>query len=438
VIAADEAPTDGLFFAHAEHAFWLPVATRSGPDGRFVLAHARGAPLGNVLRASAEGFAPTWRAKSFPGEEAELVLRRGGTLEGRVSSADGGPLADAQLVVVAMEQPTLPRTNFALASTDSEGNYRLENLPPLTMIVVRMQDDDRPDVRPLQMIDGATVRVDFGAPLVAVALEGNLLAADGTPKPLQNLGLFERSSATWNSSWIASTTDSRGRFLFPAVAPGHYLVFLIDALGNQLRCVDELELGTELLHVVRDIHVPASRLEVRVRSAADGAPLGAVGVVLEHLEADGSAPFAALASSNAEGQARLSEQRPGRYRVTAYPTDGRHGYATREEVELGDTPTELEFVLGPGGAALVTVHAADGRALPRASVVFDAGDGREHNFSQVPETDSDGRFRAVGLAPGTYTVRVRMAGFEPVEKRLDFQPGEEALVPVVLSPTAPR
>jgi hypothetical protein len=214
-------------------------------------------------------------------------------------------------------------------------------------------------------------------------------------------------------------------------------VFLIDELGRHLRCVDEFELAGELLLVERDLHVPASELHVTLRSA-DGAPVAEAAIVLERLEASGEEPFAALGLSGADGTFRFVEQRPGRYRVTAYPSDGRLGFATHELVELGDEPAALTLTHGPGGAALVTVHSTDGRALARATVLFVTGDGREHNFSQVPETDSDGRFRAVGLAPESYTVRVLHEGHEPASVRLDFTPGEEVLVPIVLRPQNPR
>ncbi|MEQ1894867.1 MAG: carboxypeptidase-like regulatory domain-containing protein, partial [Planctomycetota bacterium] len=91
-----------------------------------------------------------------------------------------------------------------------------------------------------------------------------------------------------------------------------------------------------------------------------------------------------------------------------------------------------------GGSVQVTVRADDGKPLARATVLFVTADGQEHNFSQVPETDADGRFRAVGLAPGSYTVRVQCAGHEPASLRLDFTPGEETLLPITLRPRAAR
>lgn len=437
VVAEDEAPTDGLFFARSEDAYWLPVQARSGSDGRFVLAHVGVSALGSMLRVSADGYAPTWSRNARPGEELELVLRPGGTLEGRVTGADGGPWSGAQVVVVAMEQPTLPRTNFALATTDLEGKYRIEHLPPLTMIAVLMRDGDRPDVRPLQMVEGALVRADFGSVPSGVTLRGTLFGLDGAPRGQQNVGLFERSSAAWNRDWIASTTDRDGHFLFEGVQPGRYLVFLIDELGRHLRCVDQFELGSELLLVERDIHVPDGELLVHLRRE-DGAPVAQAAIALERLEPDGDDLFAALGLSGVDGSFHFIEQRPGRYRVSAYPTDGRLGFATHEVVELGDAPAEIWLTHGPGGSALVTVRSADGRPLARATVLFVTADGREHNFSQVPETDSDGRFRAVGLAPGTYTVRVQCEGHEPASLRLDFTPGAEALLPITLRPRSPR
>jgi len=407
------------------------VQARSGPDGRFTLAHV--GPGAHVLRASAAGFAPTWKAGARAEEEHALVLRAGGTLVGRATGADGGPLAGAELVVVAMEQPTLPRTNFALAETDLEGHFRLEHLPAVTMIAVLMRDG-RPDVRPVQMLDGAEVRVDYATPLAGLRLTGRVLDADGRPLGLQNLGLFDRDQATWNSEWIASTTDGEGRYLFEGLEPGDYLVFLIDELGRGLRCVDGFTLEDELYTHERDIHVPSGELFVRLTAQGGPAPVEGAALVLEYLDPAGAEHFAALGVTGADGTFRFVELRPGRYRVVAYPTDGRNGYRAGGPVELGREPAALALELPPGGSVSVRVRDADGRPLARARVLFAAADGLEHNFSQVPETDARGEFRAVGLVPGEYRVRVTLDGYRALEQPFTFELGPEARLELSLSP----
>ena len=437
VLAEDEVPTDGLFFTAAEGAYWLPVHARSGPDGRFELRHV--GPGAHVLRASAEGFAPAWKAQARPASEHTLELGRGGTLVGLVTGADGGPLSGAEVVVVAMEQPALPRTNFAHTVTDLEGRYRIEHLPAVTMIAVLLRDG-RPDVRPLQVLEGAEMAVNFETPLAGLRLTGRLLDGEGRPLALQNLGLFDREQATWNSDWIASTTDDQGRYLFAGLEPGDYLVFLIDELGRGLRCVDGFRLSDELLAHERDIRVPSCELELRLRSERDGTPIEGAALVLEYLDPDGSEHFAALGVSRPDGSFRFVQQRPGRYRASAYPGDGRHGYRSNALVELGAEPAALELALPPGGSVTVQVRTSDGRPLARARVLFLAEDGLEHNFSQVPETDSAGLFRAVGLVPGAYRVRVALAGYRPLEQPFSFELGPEVRLELVLDslPDAPR
>jgi len=434
VVAEDEVPTDGLFFAGAQDTYWLPVQAVSGPDGRFTLRQV--GPGAHVLRASLAGHAPTWKTLAQPGSEHVLTLPRGGTLVGRVTGADGGPLAQAEIVVVAMDQPSLPRTNFALARTDLEGRYRLEHLPPMTMIAVLIRGD-RPDVRPLQMLEGAEVQVDFATPLSGLRLSGRLLDEEGRPLGLQNLGLFDRKEATWNSEWIASTTDREGRYLFEGLEPGDYLVFLIDELGRGLRCVDGLTLSDELFAHEHDIRVPHGQLEVRLRAAQGGVPVEGVALVLEYLEPSGGEHFSGLGLSGADGSFRFVQQRPGEYRLSAYPTDGRHGYRSGTRVTLGDEPVALALELPPGGSATLRVRARDGRPLARARVQFVAADGLAHNFSQVPETDAEGLFHAVGLVPGDYRVRVTQAGHRTLEQPFHFELGSAAVLELTLDPDSP-
>jgi hypothetical protein len=332
-----------------------------------------------------------------------------------------------------MEQPSLSRTNFALARTDLEGRYRLEHLPALTLIAVLMRDG-RPDVRPLQMLDGAEVTIDFETSLAGLRLTGRVLDAEGRPLALQNIGLFDRKKATWNSEWIASTTNREGQYLFEGLAPGDYLVFLIDELGRGLRCVDGFTLSDELLLHERDIRVPRGELGVRLRSEQEDTPIAGAAVVLEYLDPEGDTHFSAMGVSGADGTFHFVEQRPGRYRLVAYPTDGRHGFLLIPMVELRSEPTTLELELPPGGSVTVRVRSSDGRPVARARVLFAATDGLEHNFSQVPETDSDGLFRAVGLTRGRYVVRVALDGYRPLERPFDFELDPESRLELTLDP----
>lgn len=78
---------------------------------------------------------------------------------------------------------------------------------------------------------------------------------------------------------------------------------------------------------------------------------------------------------------------------------------------------------------IVTLHGVvrDGRGqpLPGAVVVVD---GTPHEAV----TDGDGRFRFPPIAAGTWTIRVRLSGFAPVEQIVELAPGEARELPIVL------
>lgn len=441
VTSERDAATDGLFLNGAEQFFWLPIRTVTGPDGRFELAHLQ--PGEHTLRVSAPDFATAWkprvRVPRPPGSELLIDLPVGGTVEGRITREDGGPEADSEVVCVVMDQSG-PLTNFAYTRTDADGRYRFEHMPPTTMIVVRMRvqsGTERPDVRPVQVVDDGTVTVDFDAPRRGVRLHGRVLASDGTPVPHQNLGLFQHEVARWNQNWVASSTGADGAYVFDGVTPGRYEVYLIEEMGLGLRCLEELEIaGSDMEH---ELHLPPGRLEVTVVDAKTGAPVErTVLSVMRASDKDGdsgSGRFAAYGMTDAQGRFGFTDLRAGTYRVFAYPTRAGLGFACGEPLQLDeDEPGTLTLRLGEGGPVDVLVHAPDGKALEGAAVVFFDEDGEEHAFSRLPLTDAAGSYRAHGLRPGNYRVAAYLEGYRSSPVAFHFEPGQELEIPIVLAP----
>jgi len=439
VLSEQEAPSDGLLFADSELAFWLPIQARTGPDGRFELAHLHAGA--HTLRASGAGFAPSWSEVRAPRDAHDglvLTLRTGGAVEGTVTRADGGPWAEAEIVVVAMDQASRTRTNFALAHSDAAGHYRVEHLPATTMIVVLLRADERPDVRPVQVEEGLTARADFGPPEHGLRLFGRVLRGDA-PVARQNVGLFDREQASWNQQWVASSTQADGSYEFAGVQPGRYLVFLIDEMGRGLRCVDELALGADGGELEHDVHVSDGRIALTLRDARRGTPVADAAVVVSRLQPDGAEEFMAFGLSLADGSCAFADLAPGSYRLSAYPSGGDLGYATSETLALAEAGrAECALELGEGGAVTVRVRSSDGQPLEHAVVTFVDEAGLEHGFSRLPLTDAEGRYRAAGLRPGRYRVRAQLAGYEGAPVALRFDLGLEAEVPVLLTPLTPR
>jgi protocatechuate 3,4-dioxygenase beta subunit len=441
VFSESEAPTDGLFFALNENAFWLPVQARTGADGRFALEHVT--PGVQTLRVDAAGFAPAWAdgvsAPAAPEAELTFTLARGGAIEGQVAREDGGPEVGAELVAVAMDQVQRSRQSFALTRTDDAGHYRIEHLPTTTILVVRLRGNEPPDARPVLVVEGTTLRADFIPPRRGIHLHGRLVDAARQPLPFRNLGLFDAETASWSEDWVASSSTADGSYVFDGVQPGRYALYLVDDYGRGLRCVDELVLAPDALDVEHDVATPSGRFDVRVRAAEGGEALDKTMLIVTRLERDGRASFAGYGSTDADGRYAFVEQRPGRYVVTAYPSRPGLGFAHSEVVELGDGPgPSLELLLEPGGAVDVLVRAADGRALEGATVLFHDQEGAEHNFSRVPRSDSAGRYHAEGLRPGRYRVEAELAGYQSATTTFELRLGSKPDVTILLAPLPPR
>jgi carboxypeptidase family protein len=436
VLSEQDTPTDGLLLAYSENAFWLPIQARSAPDGSFELAHLN--PGTHTLRASARGFATGWltgvRAPAAPGEELLLVLGEGGTIAGQVKRADGGPWAGAEIVAVTMDQVERARTNFAYVRTEADGGYRIEHVPATTMVVVFLRSNEQPDVRPVQVVEGLTVRADFESEPRGTRLHGRVLDEDGQPLALRNIGLFDAETASWSQDWVASSTNADGSYVFERVEPGRYELLMIDDVGRGLQRVDQLELPAGVPEVEHDVTVPDAGLDVRL-SDSEGKPVALSSVIVTSV-AGGRENFAAYGPSGDDGWCRFPHMLPGEYRVTVYPSQAGLGYAQSEVVRVEEHHTAtLELVHEAGGLATIRVHAGDGRALEGAAIVFHDESGAEHMFSRVPLTDASGRYQAFGLRAGRYRVEAWLEGWhgEPVAFRYEL--GSEPEIPIVLAPS---
>lgn len=444
VLSEQDTPTDGLMLDNSEHIYWLPIQARSGPDGRFELAHLTAGM--RTLRASALGYSTAWLdGLSVPAkagaelEELVFTLGPGGTIAGRVTRADGGPWAEATLVCVTMDQVQRARTNFGIAHTDADGRYRFEHVPATTMIVVLLRSDEQPDVRPVQVVEDETATANFDSERRGIRLHGRVLDRAGQPVALRNIGLFDAETASWNQDWVASSTRADGSYVFDGVQPGRYQLLLIDDMGRGLHGVDELELAAGTPDVEHDVHVPGGRLAVTVRKAEDGSEVGFSALIVVRVEPDGRGGqrefFAAYGPTDEHGRYTFDDMLPGSYRIVAYPSQAGLGFVQSEVTQLdADKPVELELLHEPGGQVAVVVRASDGHALEGAAVVFHDESGVEHLFSRVPLTDAAGRYQAFGLRPGLYRVEAHLEGHQGTPVTFRYELGRELEIPIVLAP----
>ena len=430
-----DAPASGLPFHEApEHGLWLPIATHTRADGGFELPHL--SPGEHVLLVSAPGHAPVWIgpiaiAEGARVEGVRIELGVPGAIEGLVTDAAGGPVAGVQIVAFLGGAGDPRGGCFSVVGTDAEGRYAFADLPAGQLLVILTRAGGAaPRVLPAVVKAGATTRVDFLGEASGTRLSGVLRDREGRPVRLQNLACFSREGTSRSDSWVATTTGPEGEYVFEGLEPGAYLVYHVGAMGGTLYLVAEVDVpATPTLEL--DLVYGPCALEGRVSAAATDAPLADTILVLERFADDGELLFGGLARTDAEGLYAFASLPAGRYALTAYPTDGVHGFGhepafdlrPQEGAEGAEDGLALDFPLYPGGGAVVTVVDDAGRPVEGATVVFVDDLGHPFTFAEEPLTDARGRHVARGIRPGRYRVRAERAGHADASLAFDCREG---------------
>jgi len=213
---------------------------RTGSDGRFRFTDLE--PDARYrLRAQHPVRAPALRrgirlewghGTSLP----DLRLPAGGSIEVRVESADGQPLAGAVVEALAGELGAGPSRRGAepevlrAATTDAEGRARLERLPPGLLGVrgrargFQVESRDAISIQDLKTTEGITLRLRPGA-----AISGTVRDWDGKPIAGARVAVSAEANhpemslnVRWR--WVPSLTDAEGCYRLEGVPEGELTV----------------------------------------------------------------------------------------------------------------------------------------------------------------------------------------------------------------------
>ena len=423
------------------------VATTTGADGSFELG-----PLSNGrqrLRASHAGYGAAWsepvelpRPASEPPAEIVLRLVRPGTIEGQVSRDDGSPWPGAIVVASWLDASASyvdrPCLHYGIGFADATGRYEIGDLPPGLFVVLNVMEGQSgganrvPRVQQVRIDAGARVKVDLPGGHRGASVEGTILSSDG--KPLGGSDVTVLPEKDPGTGWKSTRSRDDGRFDFPSLAPGRYLVFAGGNLGSELAYQGEIEVPD--VPVFRPVvRAGSGRMRGRVSEAETGRGLTTSVLVLE-TDFGRGLEFAGRIVTDAEGRYALSLLPPGKYRVTAYATVGRLGHETADavEVDASGEAAVCDFALRPGAAIAIRVHDEGGRPLESAKLEFRDPAGNLVGFSPEDRTDPKGEVLVRGAKPGRWTLRVTHPGFETSETVFDLAVGEERAVDVQLRP----
>jgi hypothetical protein len=148
------------------------AATTSRTDGSFTLRGLDAAAAD--LRVSAPGYAAVWvnqvRTFELDAESAPLFgdpieLHRGGSVAGRIARPDGSSWAAARVIASRMGSGVFgERMSFGLGESDSDGAYRIDDLPPGDYVVLAFDPTafGMPATRNFRVEGSEVVHIDVG------------------------------------------------------------------------------------------------------------------------------------------------------------------------------------------------------------------------------------------------------------------------------------
>jgi protocatechuate 3,4-dioxygenase beta subunit len=250
----------------------------AGPDGGYRI-HVRSATKTFEVRARAPGFADTTSPPQEPGRpeyEVDLTLARGATLEGRVTSAGGEPIAGAQIRVGAPGVGNYPWHLPVRTVSADDGAFCVDGIVGTrTRLVVSAVG-----FRPSDSV------VDVGAPATVVLesslrITGRVQYRDGTPGAGLTIVAVPAGKKRWDMFWFAQGSGLRA-----------------DGMPGRVECVTRDDGGFELTDVAKGKHwlqfVPGSADRAVRPQREHVVEAGDEGVVVVVEAVDDPGPFATL------------------------------------------------------------------------------------------------------------------------------------------------
>ena len=385
----------------------------AGAEGRFVVdSLAAGVSL--LLTIDAAEYLPQRIGPLTPplAESLQVILEPAVQLSGRVTDAEGGPIAAAKLELHPAS-PTQPpasdapwiRTVSRTALTDSEGQFQFEDVAPGRFEVEAYADGFQP--APMQIVE----LVDEAEPeaLRFVLETGAVLTGQVLDSELEPV-----ASARVRLGRAEGLSDTAGKFRVAGIIPGSVSAVVERAGFDRLVRELDIELGvSEEEFILQGGYAVSGRV-------VDGSdlPLGGAEVELEVLDADLFAEYRVRADQ--DGAFLFDRVAQGEYRVR-----GRlQGYAESEPKSrirvVGAKVDDVEVHLQRGGRIEGEILGLDFDQLAQVEVRATAPERRE----RVGEVDFEGRFSVVDLEPDDWTVKAQLAGGQrQARARVTLAPG---------------
>ena len=386
-------------------------------------------------------------AAGVPTPPVEIVLDAGGAVEGPVTGLGMRPLANALMVAFSLQAGTMRS-----GTTDPNGYYRIDGLPPGQYVVFKSRLDERADNIPLELMSNMrlkTVTVRRGkATRLDVHDEGEdgvrlfgTVRENGEPVPRALITMLGSDRQGLLGMGVrANAADMNGRYELLGVKPGDYVVQVTRFQGQPVQTTFEVEVPEDVRDYLFDIELPTSTISGVVLDSR-GEPVEGVRVTLgsEDSGLAGQSGLIGMIAQNGLSQARTNEQgeftmksiSAGVYQVTAgartrggprrRPREGQplYGEGRLQGVRVDGATAVMGLVVTVPLAGSITGIVLDGSDMPVAGAEISYVDERRDRTrrsgnplldlvgsTRPVRSGDDGRFEIRGLTPGSYSLQV--------------------------------
>lgn len=365
------------------------------------------------------------------------------SVSGRVTIHGKG--APGIVVAVRVSDYTQPFVVSFKATTDADGNYRVNGLSAANYLVAPVAPAYvLPDLiaayargKSLLLAEGEDVQnVDFSLERGGV-IAGKVTDAEGRPVVEERLTLLpadqnKPNAQVYGPFSAGAQTDDRGVYRIYGLVPGQYKIFAgrnddgyYPASNSRIAYertfypdttelakakVIEVTEGSEVTNVDITIArtIPAFAATGKLVDGETGQPVSGLRIGLRRLVNNDNAGVNTWAVANSQGDFRLENITPGKYAAMVLPLPGVETRAESAPFEVVDQDVTGLVVKTFKGLSINGTVVVDGKN--DSSVIaklaelrlyaYVRGEGSMQNFGQSASINADGSFRVGGLSAG--------------------------------------